>query len=64
MYDDGDLARDYGARTVTDQDETLVSAAIASALAVGERLVDFFDDVANDLLDRGRSEQTEKAAIR
>ena len=64
MRDYGDLARDYGASTITDQNETLVSAAVASPLAIGERLVDFFDDVANDLLDRGRSEQTEKAAVR
>ncbi|HEY8071393.1 MAG TPA: hypothetical protein VIE47_05435 [Methylocystis sp.] len=64
MRDYGNLARDYGASTITDQEETLVSAAVASPLAIGERLVDFFDDGANDFLDRSCPEQTEKAAVR
>lgn len=64
MHDYGNLARDHGPTTVTKQNETLVGTAVAPPLAVGERLVNFLDDVADDLLDRSRPEQTEKPAIR
>ena len=64
MRDYRNLARDHGPTTVADQNETLVGAAVASTLAIGERLINFFDDGANDLLDRSCPEQTEKAAVR
>jgi hypothetical protein len=51
MHDDRDFARDHRPATITEQNETLVGAAVDPALAIGECLVDFFDDVANDLLD-------------
>ena len=47
MHDNGDLARDDRPATVTEQNETLVSAAVAPALAIGECFVDFFDDVGS-----------------
>jgi hypothetical protein len=59
MHDYGDLARDHGPTTVTNQNETLVGTAVAPPLAAGERLVNFLDDVADDLLARSRPEQTE-----
>jgi hypothetical protein len=57
VHDYGNLARDHGPTTVTDQNEALVGAAVASPLAVGERLVNFFNELANDLLDWSRSRQ-------